>query len=101
MLVFSRSIGERTGNLEVNQAQFRELEMARNMSAQSVADFIARARFGENGHLDAVNAVDDIRRMYRAYDQTVLAQFEPNHRIHPVQRPDAIVTLCPPGRVSV
>lgn len=50
MLVFSRSIGERTGNLEVNQAQFRELEMARNMSAQSVADFIARARFGENGH---------------------------------------------------
>ena len=26
MLVFSRSIGERTGNLEVNQAQFRELE---------------------------------------------------------------------------
>ena len=29
MLVFSRSIGERTGNLEVNQAQFRELEMAR------------------------------------------------------------------------
>ncbi|HHY2954593.1 TPA: major capsid protein [Enterobacter roggenkampii] len=78
MLVFSRSIGERTGNLEVNQAQFRELEMARNMSAQSVADFIARARFGENGHLDAVNAVDDIRRMYRAYDQTVLAQFEPN-----------------------
>ncbi|MBE9780628.1 phage coat protein, partial [Escherichia coli] len=78
MLVFSRSIGERTGNLEVNQAQFRELEMARNMSAQAVADFIARARFGEQGQLDAVNAVDDIRRMYRAYDQTVLAQFEPN-----------------------
>lgn len=25
-----------------------------------------------------MNAVDDIRRMYRAYDQTVLAQFEPN-----------------------
>lgn len=50
MLVFSRSIGERTGNLEVNRAQFRELEMARNMSAQAVADFIARARFGENGH---------------------------------------------------
>lgn len=78
MLVFSRSIGKRTGNLEVNQAQFRELEMARNMSSQAVADFIARARFGEHGHLDVVNAVDDIRRMYRAYDQTVLAQFEPN-----------------------
>ncbi len=78
MLVFSRSIGERTGNLEINQAQFRELEMARNMSAQAVADFIARARFGEQGQLDAVNSVDDIRRMYRAYDQTVLAQFEPN-----------------------
>ncbi|KAJ95684.1 major capsid protein [Raoultella planticola] len=78
MLVFSRSIGERTGNLEVNQAQFRELQTARNMSAQAVADFIARARFGDNGHIDAVNAVDDIRRLYRAYDQTVLAQFEPN-----------------------
>ena len=24
-----------------------------------MADFIARARFGENGRLDAVNAVDD------------------------------------------
>ena len=27
--------------------------------------------------LDAVNAVDDIRRLYRAYDQTVLAEFQP------------------------
>lgn len=78
MFVFSRSIGERTGNLEVNQAQFCELEMARNSSAQAVADFLARARYGEQGQLDATNAVDDIRRMYRAYDQTVLTQFEPN-----------------------
>lgn len=85
MLVFSRSIGERTGNLEVNRAQFRELEVARNMSACAVADFIARARFGEHGHLDAVNAVDDIRRMYRAYDQTVLAQFRAKYRVHLVQ----------------
>lgn len=78
MLVFSKALGEKSGNLEVNQAQFRELEIARNSSAQSVADFIARARYGEQGKLDAANAVDDIRRMYRAYDQTVLQEFEPN-----------------------
>ncbi|MBC3250456.1 phage coat protein [Serratia fonticola] len=78
MLVFSKALGEKTGNLEVNQAQFRELEIARNSSAQAVADFIARARYGEQGKLDAVNAVDDIRRLYRAYDQTVLQEFEPN-----------------------
>lgn len=78
MFVFSKALGEKTGNLEVNQAQFRELEIARNSSAQAVADFIARARYGEQGKLDAVNAVDDIRRLYRAYDQTVLQEFEPN-----------------------
>lgn len=78
MFGFSTSLAKKTGNLEVNQAQYRELEMARNMSAQAVADFLARARYGEQGQLDATNAVDDIRRMYRAYDQTVLAQFEPN-----------------------
>lgn len=78
MFVFSKALGEKTGNLEVNQAQFRELEIARNSSAQAVADFIARARYGEQGKLEAVNAVDDIRRLYRAYDQTVLQEFEPN-----------------------
>jgi len=80
MFVFSRSIGERTGNLEVNQAQFAELQMARNEGAQAAADFLGRLRGirEDAGRLNAVNAVDDIRRLYRAFDTTVLAQFEPN-----------------------
>jgi len=79
MFVFSRSIGERTGNLAVNQAQFAELQMARNEGAQAAADFLGRVRGirEDAGRLDAVNAVDDIRRLYRAFDTTVLAQFEP------------------------
>lgn len=78
MFVFSKKIGEKTGNLEVNSFQFGRLQDERDASAQAVADFIANARYGERGYLDAVNAIDDIRRLYRAYDQTVLAQFEPN-----------------------
>lgn len=78
MFVFSTKQATETGNLEVNQAQFRQLEFARNSSAQAVADLLARATIGEFGKLDAVNAVDDIRRLYKAYDQTVLKQFEPN-----------------------
>lgn len=80
MFVFSRSVGERTGNLEVNQAQFAELQMARNEGAQAAADFLGRVRGirEDAGRLDAVNAVDDIRRLYRAFDTTVMAQFEPN-----------------------
>lgn len=79
MFVFSRSLGERTGNLEVNQSQFAELQMARNAGAQAAADFLGRVRGirEDAGRLDAVNAVDDIRRLYRAFDTTVLAQFEP------------------------
>lgn len=78
MFVFSTKKATETGNLEANQAQFRELDVARNSSAQAVADLLARATMGEFGKLDAVNAVDDIRRLYKAYDQTVLKQFEPN-----------------------
>ncbi|AWZ99284.1 MULTISPECIES: major capsid protein [Enterobacteriaceae] len=82
MFVFSKSIGEKTGNLAVNQAQWRALELERNASAQAAADFLARTQFrgdAENApYLDAVNAVDDIRRLYRAFDTTVLQQFEPN-----------------------
>ncbi len=82
MFVFSKSIGEKTGNLAVNQAQWRALEIERNASAQAAADFLARTQFrgdAENvPYLDAVNAVDDIRRLYRAFDTTVLQQFEPN-----------------------
>ncbi|SFN90111.1 major capsid protein [Xenorhabdus japonica] len=82
MFYFSTKQATETGNLEVNQMQFRELEAARNASAQAVADFLARTRWqGEANNapvLNAVNAIDDIRRLYRAYDQTVLAEFEPN-----------------------
>lgn len=81
MFVFSTKKATETNNLEANTAQFRELQFARNSSAQAVADFIARTRVrgdaANSPQLDAVNAVDDIRRLYRAYDQTVLAEFEP------------------------
>jgi len=82
MLAFSTKKATETGNLEANMAQFHELQFARNASAQAVADFIARTRVrGEAANapaLDAVNAVDDIRRLYKAYAQTVLKEFEPN-----------------------
>lgn len=78
MLAFSIKKATETGNLEAHTAQFNELKFARNSSAQAVADLLARATMGEFGKLDAANAVDDIRRLYKAYDQTVLKQFEPN-----------------------
>lgn len=82
MFAFSTKKAKETQNFEANMAQFNELKFARNASAQAVADFIARTRVrGEAANapaLDATNAVDDIRRLYKAYDQTVLAQFEPS-----------------------
>lgn len=82
MFVYSKKIGQETGNLEINQEQFASLTAERNAGAQAAADFIARTRFrgmGENTPgINAVNAVDDIRRLYRAFDTTVLQQFEPN-----------------------
>lgn len=82
MFVYSKKIGQETGNLEINQEQFQSLTAERNASAQAAADFLARASFrGIAEHaprIDAVNAVDDIRRLYRAFDTTVLQQFEPN-----------------------
>ncbi|NWC63745.1 major capsid protein [Cedecea sp. P7760] len=82
MFVFSTKKATETGNLEVNSSQFKKLVSARNASAQAAADFIARTKWRGDAEdapeLDAVNAIDDIRRMYKAYDQTVLAQFEPN-----------------------
>ncbi|HAO2740403.1 DUF6260 family protein [Escherichia coli] len=81
MFAFSVKQATETRNLEANQSQFRELQFARNSSAQAVADFIARTRFRGDAanapELNAVNAVDDIRRLYKAYDQTVLAEFQP------------------------
>ncbi|OAT34870.1 major capsid protein [Proteus myxofaciens] len=76
MFYFSTKKATETGNLEANQAQFGALSLERNSSAQAVADFISRAR--NVPVLDAANAVDDIKRLYKAYDQTVLAEFQPN-----------------------
>lgn len=82
MFVFSTKKATETGNLEVNSSQFKKLVSARNASAQAAADFIARTKWRGDAEdapeLDAVNAIDDIRRLYKAYDQTVMAQFEPN-----------------------
>ncbi|KQN53204.1 major capsid protein [Erwinia sp. Leaf53] len=82
MFGYSTRQATETGNLEINQAQFRHLTFARNASAQAAADFIMRTQWRGDAEgapqLDATNAVDDIRRLYRSYDQTVLAQFEPN-----------------------
>lgn len=82
MFVFSTKKATETGNLEVNSSQFKQLVSARNASAQAAADFIARAKHRGDADdaptIDAVNAVDDIRRLYKSYDQTVLAQFEPD-----------------------
>ncbi|HEC8330077.1 TPA: phage coat protein [Providencia rettgeri] len=76
MFYFSTKKATETGNLEANQAQFGALSLERNSSAQAVADFISRAR--NMPVLDAANAVDDIKRLYKSYDQTVLAEFQPN-----------------------
>ena len=82
MFVFSTKKATETGNLEVNSSQFKKLVSARNASAQAAADFIARTQWRGDAEdapeLNAVNAIDDIRRLYKAYDQTVLKQFEPN-----------------------
>lgn len=82
MFVFSTKQATETGNLEVNSSQFKKLVSARNASAQAAADFIARTQWRGDAEdapeLNAVNAIDDIRRLYKAYDQTVLKQFEPN-----------------------
>ncbi|HDU4318666.1 TPA: phage coat protein [Klebsiella aerogenes] len=82
MFVFSTKQATETGNLDVNSSQFKKLSAARNASAQAAADFIARTKWRgdaeDTPELNAVNAVDDIRRLYKAYDQTVLKQFEPN-----------------------
>lgn len=82
MFVFSTKKATESGNLEVNSSQFRKLVSARNASAQAAADFLSRTKWRGDAEdapeLSAVNAVDDIRRLYKSYDQTVLKQFEPS-----------------------
>lgn len=80
MFYFSKKEAEKRGFTDIQNAQFAALAAQRNQGAQAVADFIGRSRgISEDvGRLDAVNAVDDIKRLYRSYDQTVLKEFEPN-----------------------
>ena len=80
MFYFSKKEAEKRGFTDVQNAQFAALVAQRNQGAQAVADFIGRSRGVREdiGRLDVVNAVDDIKRLYRSYDQTVLKEFEPN-----------------------
>ena len=80
MLYFSKKEAEKRGFTAEQNAQFAALAAQRNKGAQAVADFIGRScGISEDiSRLDVVNAVDDIKRLYRTYDQTVLKEFEPN-----------------------
>ena len=80
MFYFSKKEAEKRGFTDVQNAQFAALVAQRNQGAQAVADFIGRSRgISEDiSRLNVVNAVDDIKRLYRTYDQTVLKEFEPN-----------------------
>ena len=81
MLVYSKSLGEKTGNLAVNQYQFGMLTMERNAALnhqgvnvmQEIAD-----RLNAVNHLNGINAVRSPADLYKAFDQTVLRQFQPN-----------------------
>jgi hypothetical protein len=63
MFAFSTKKAKETGNLEANMAQFNELQLARNSSAQAVADFIARTRVRG----DAANAPVIIKHTTKRY----------------------------------
>ena len=80
MFYFSKKEAEKRGFVDAQNAQFSALVAARNQGAQSVADFIGRSRGIKEDvrRLDAANAVDDIKRLYKSYDQVVLKEFEPN-----------------------
>ena len=80
MFYFSKKEAEKRGFTDIQNAQLAALVAQRNQGAQAVADFIGRSRgvSEDVGRLDVVNAVDDIKRLCRAYDQTVLKEFEPN-----------------------
>lgn len=81
MLVYSKSLGEKTGNLAVNQYQFgmltMELNAALNHQGVNVMQEIAD-RLNAVNHLNGINAVRSPADLYKAFDQTVLRQFQPN-----------------------
>lgn len=80
MFYFSKKEAEKRGYTEIQNAQFAALTAARNEGVQAFTDFIKQSRKinGENGDLNATNAVDDMRRLYKAHDTVVLKEFEPN-----------------------
>lgn len=79
MFYFSRQEAEKRGFTAEQILQFNALNAARNDSAQAVADFFAKSRNLPDGQTISANAaVDDIKRLHRGFDQTVLRQFEPN-----------------------
>lgn len=80
MFYFSKKEAEKRGFVDAQNAQFATLTAARNEGVQAFTDFIKQSRGinGENGDLNAINAVDDIRRLYKAQDTVVLKEFEPN-----------------------
>ena len=81
MLVYSKSLGEKTGNLAVNQYQFgmltQERDAAMNHQGVNVMKQLAD-RITAINHLQGINAVRSPADLYKAFDQTVLRQFEPN-----------------------
>ncbi len=80
MFYFSKKEAEKRGFVDAQNAQFAALAEARRAGMQSVADFINRSRGNNNAndYLNVTNAIDDIRRLYKAQDAVVLKEFEPN-----------------------
>lgn len=80
MFYFSKKEAEKRGFVDAQNAQFAALTAARNEGVQAFTDFIKQSRGinGGNSDLNAINAVDDIRRLYKAQDTVVLKEFEPN-----------------------
>ncbi|EHC1064019.1 phage coat protein [Salmonella enterica subsp. enterica serovar Chomedey] len=80
MFVFSKSLGEKTGNLAVNSYQFEMLKQERdaalNHQGVNVMKEIAN-RINAANQLNGINAVRSPADLYKAFDQTVLRQFEP------------------------
>lgn len=81
MLYFSKNEAEKKGYAAAQNAQFAGLQQARNQSVAAVSALINRshnpAYMGDGTEL-TVNAVQDIKQLYKAFDQTVLKQFQPD-----------------------
>ena len=81
MFVYSKSLGEKTGNLEVNTYQFGMLSQERaaavNHQGVNVMQEIAD-RLNTINKLNGINAVRSPADLYKAFDQTITRQFEPN-----------------------